>query len=256
MTARARPFATLAVLVPVCVAVAFFALPLLGLLARTPWATLATRLAAPNVLAALVLSLVTSLAATLVAATFGLPLAVWLARSESRARAAVRALVTLPMVLPPVVGGVALLLAYGRNGLLGLGLPFTTTGVVVAEVYVAMPFFVLTLEAGLRSLDPRYGEAAATLGAGPTQRFARIVLPALAPSLRAALVVCWARALGEFGATITFAGNLPGRTQTLPLAVYLALETEPEAAIALSLLLVAVSVAVLFATRARWVPSR
>jgi molybdate transport system permease protein len=168
------------------------------------------------------------------------------------------------MVLPPVVGGVALLLAFGRNGiagqalerLFGVALPFTTAGVVLAETYVAMPFFVLTAEAGLRSFDRRYANAAATLGAGRWRRFLTVTLPMIAPTLKAGLVVAWARALGEFGATITFAGNLSGRTRTLPLAVYTALETRPEAAIALSLMLVLVSAATLFALRRQWLPLR
>jgi molybdate transport system permease protein len=194
----------------------------------------------------------------------GLPLAVWLAAGASRLHTVVRVLVTLPMVLPPVVGGVAMLLADGRGGIvgapaeewLGIALPFTTGGVVVAETWVAMPFFVLTVEAGLRSLDRRYGDAAASLGAGPWRVFRTVTLPMIAPSLRAGLLVAWARALGEFGATITFAGNLAGETRTLPLAVYTALETEPDAAIVLSLVLVAISAAVLLALRKQWFPVR
>jgi len=173
-------------------------------------------------------------------------------------------LVTLPMVLPPVVGGVAMLLAYGRNGIvgapldkwLGLALPFTSQGVIVAETYVAMPFFVLTVEGGLRSLDPRFGDAAATLGAGPWRVFRTITVPMIAPSLRAGLLVAWARALGEFGATITFAGNLAGKTRTMPLAVYVALETAPDAAIVLSLLLVVTAGSVLILLRRQWFPAR
>jgi molybdate transport system permease protein len=174
-----------------------------------------------------------------------------------------RALTTLPMVLPPVVGGVALLMAFGRRGLLGqvldtafgIRLPFTTAGAVLAETFVAMPFLVLTVEAGLRSMDRRYEDAARTLGAGRWTVLRRVTLPLVAPSLFAGAVLCWARALGEFGATITFAGNFPGRTQTLPLAVYLALETRPEAAILLSLVLLAASLAVLVALRDRWLGS-
>jgi molybdate transport system permease protein len=254
----------LAVLLPVAAVVLFFLLPLLGLCLRAPWSRLAARLAAPATLEALWLSLQCSLAAALLSLVFGLPLAAWLARGANWSRRAVRVLVTLPMVLPPVVGGVAMLLAYGRNGIVGgafavwpgVTLPFTTPGVVVAETYVAMPFFVLTAEAGLRSFDRRYAEAAATLGAGPWRTFRQVVLPMIAPSLQAGLVVAWARALGEFGATITFAGNLAGQTRTLPLAVYAALEAEPDAAIALSLLLVAASATVLFLLRRQWFPSR
>ncbi len=163
-------------------------------------------------------------------------------------------------MLPPVVGGVALLLVLGRRGLvgryleawLGLSLPFTTAGVIVAETFVAMPFLVIAVEGALRAGNVRYEEAAATLGASPWTTFRRVTLPLAAPGIAAGAVLCWARALGEFGATITFAGNFPGRTQTMPIAVYSALETNPEAAVVLSLLLLAVSAAVLLALRDRW----
>ncbi|MEZ5987685.1 MAG: ABC transporter permease [Planctomycetota bacterium] len=250
--------------VPAALACALFLLPLVGLCWRTPWPQLGDHLASEAVVQALALSLECSAAAALLALLLGLPLAAWLAAGESRLHAAVRVLVTLPMVLPPVVAGVALLLAFGRNGLvggpleawLGVAFPFTTAGVVLAEAWVAMPFFVLTVEGGLRALDPRYAAAAATLGAGPWRVFRTVTLPMLAPALRAGLLVAWARALGEFGATITFAGNLAGHTRTMPLAVYTALETSPEAAIVLSLLLVLVSAAVLFALRRQWFPAR
>ncbi|MBK8975029.1 MAG: molybdate ABC transporter permease subunit [Planctomycetes bacterium] len=263
MTAT-RPTSPRLLALPAVLAAAFFLLPLVGLCLRAPWGRLAGLTLSPAVLDALLLSLQCSLAAACLSLALGLPLAVWLADGHSRAHAAVRVLVTLPMVLPPVVGGVAMLLAYGRNGivgapveqLLGIALPFTTGGVIAAETYVAMPFLVLTLEGGLRSLDHRYADAAATLGAGPWRVFRTVTLPMLAPSLRAGLLVAWARALGEFGATITFAGNLPGATRTLPLAVYTALETAPDAAIVLSLLLVATAGAVLFALRRQWFPVR
>jgi len=243
--------------------VGLLALPLVGILLRAPWAEVPARLAQPAVRSALELSLVCSVSATVAGVVLGLPIAWLLARRDFPGRSVLRGLVTLPMVLPPVVGGLALLLAFGRRGVVGswleswtgLALPFTTFGVVVAETYVAMPFFVLAAEAGIRALDPRLEEAAATLGAGPWTRLRRVTLPLLLPSLRAGAIVCWARALGEFGATITFAGNLPGRTQTMPLAVYLAFETDPDAAIALSLVLVAVSLAVLVALRDRWLPA-
>ncbi len=252
-----------ALLAPAMVTALFFLLPLVGLAVRAPWAEVLPRLGSPAVRDALWLSLQCSLAAAGLSFVFGLPLAVWLAEGASASRTAVRVLVTLPMVLPPVVGGVALLLAYGRSGLaggpagqlLGVFLPFSTAGVVVAETYVAMPFFVLTAEAGLRAFDRRYADAAATLGASPWRTFVTVTVPMLAPSLRAGLLIAWARALGEFGATITFAGNLAGETRTMPLAVYVALETEPEAAFVLSLLLVAVCCAVLFALRRRWFPA-
>ena len=252
----------LALAVPAGLGVMFLALPLVGLVQRAPWAAVGHQLASHEVRQALRLSLVTSLAATALAVVLGVPLAWVLARVSFRGRALVRALALLPIVLPPVVGGVALLLAFGRRGLLGgwlaaLGvrLPFTTAGAVVAETFVAMPFVVLATEAGLRSLDPRYEEAAATLGARPWSVFRRVTLPLLAPSLGAGAALCWARALGEFGATITFAGNLPGRTQTMPLAVYVALESQPDGAVALSLLLVAVSVVVLVLLRRRLFPA-
>jgi molybdate transport system permease protein len=173
----------------------------------------------------------------------------------------VRALVTVPLVLPPVVGGVALLLVFGRRGLIGswldstfgITLPFTTAGVVLAEAFVAMPFLVIAVEGALRGADTRFEEAAATLGAGRWTTFTHITLPLVAPGIAAGAVLCWARALGEFGATITFAGNFPGTTQTMPLAVYLALETDLQAAIVLSLVLLTVSVVILAALRDRWI---
>jgi molybdate transport system permease protein len=199
-------------------------------------------------------------AATVISVVLGVPLAWVLARARTRGISVLRALVTLPLVLPPVVGGVALLLAFGRQGVLGrpldaltgVTLPFTTAGVVVAETFVAMPFLVVTVEGAFRAADRGYEEAAATLGASRLTVFRRVTLPLVGPSLVAGTVLCWARALGEFGATITFAGSFPGRTQTMPLAVYLALQSDPEAAIALSLVLLLVSVAVLGGLRDRW----
>jgi molybdate transport system permease protein len=193
----------------------------------------------------------------------GVPLAWMLARAEFPGRRLVRALVTVPLVLPPVVGGVALLLVFGRRGLVGswldsafgVSLPFTTAGVVVAEAFVAMPFLVISVEGALRGADARYEEAAATLGATRWTAFRRVTLPLIAPGVAAGAVLCWARALGEFGATITFAGNFPGRTQTMPLAVYLALEQDLDAAIVLSLVLLVVSVGILAALRDKWIVS-
>ena len=238
-------------------------LPLVGLLVRAPWSTMPKRLTDPDILAALRLSLETATLATLVSLVLGVPLAWVLARTELPGRRFLRALVTVPLVLPPVVGGVALLLVFGRNGLLGrwldahfgITLPFTTAGVVVAEAFVAMPFLVISVEGALRGADARYEEAAATLGASRWTAFRRVTLPLVAPGIAAGAVLCWARALGEFGATITFAGNFPGRTQTMPLAVYLALEQDLDAAIVLSLVLLVVSVAVLVALRDRWLGS-
>ncbi|WP_344138891.1 ABC transporter permease [Luedemannella flava] len=261
---RRRPVRTRApvvLLVPALVGLAFLVLPLVGLIARTPWGSLGERLADPAVIAALRLSLFTATVATVVCLVLGVPLAWVLARVPFRGRRVVRALVTVPLVLPPVVGGVALFLALGRRGLVGAwlyeatgySLPFTTTGVIVAEAFVAMPFLVISVEGALRAADTRYEEAAATLGAGGWMTFRRVTLPLVAPGVAAGSVLCWARALGEFGATITFAGNFPGRTQTMPLAVYLALETDPSAAIVLSLVLLVVCVAILALLRERWV---
>lgn len=242
------------------VALAFLLLPFLALLQRAPWSSLADLVSEPVVSEALRLSLVSASAATGISLLCGVPLAWMLARTEFRGRSLVRALVILPMVLPPVVGGAALLFAFGRRGLLGgpvydatgFLLPFSTWGVIAANTFVAMPFLVVTVEAGLRSADRRYEDAAATLGAGRWMTFRRITLPMTAPTIVAGAVLCWARALGEFGATVTFAGNLAGRTQTMPLAVFLALESDRDAAVALSLVLVAVSLAVLVPLRDRW----
>ena len=249
--------------VAVGVAVLFFLLPLVGLLLRTPWGELGSELASPPVRSALWLSLVCSLAATAISLVFGVPLAWALARWDFPGKSLVRALTTLPMIVPPVVGGVALLLAFGRRGFagrwldqaFGITLPFTTAGAILAETFVAMPFLVITVEAGLRSMNRRFEDAASTLGAGPWVTFRRVTLPLIGPSLWAGAALAWARALGEFGATITFAGNLPGRTQTIPLAVYLALETRLEAAITLSVVLLAVSLTVLALLRDRFMPS-
>ncbi|WP_380286333.1 ABC transporter permease [Kitasatospora purpeofusca] len=247
-------------LLPALLGLAFLVLPLVGLLVRAPWSALSDQLTSPQVWEALRLSLVCATAATGVSLVLGVPLAWLLARTELPGRRLVRALVTLPLVLPPVVGGVALLLVLGRRGIVGswldsafgLTLPFTTTGVVIAEAFVAMPFLVISVEGALRAADPRYEEAAATLGASRLTAFRRVTLPLIAPGIGAGAVLAWARALGEFGATITFAGNFPGRTQTMPLAVYLAMESDPQAAIALSLVLLLVSIAVLAGLRERW----
>jgi molybdate transport system permease protein len=242
------------------VAIAFFALPFVGLLWRAPWSSAWGVLRQHEVRTALWLSIKCSLAATALALVFGVPLAWLLARVRFPGRGAVRALCTLSMVLPPVVGGVALFFSFGRRGLFGqyldrwfdFRLPFTTWGVVVAQTFVAMPFLVLTVEAALRQHDRRYEDAARTLGGSRWYAFRRVTLPAIRPALLAGAVLAWARALGEFGATITFAGNFPGRTQTMPLATYLALETDPKEALILSLVLIAVSFAVLVGLRDRW----
>ena len=237
-----------------------FAIPLLGLIWRVPWRQLPALLADEVVTDALRLSLVTSLAATGIALLLGFPLAWLLANREFPGRRLVRGLVLLPLVLPPVVGGAALLFALGRRGLVGeplyqatgLVLPFSLWGVILATTFVAMPFLVITVEGALRNLDRRYEGAAASLGAGRWTVLRRVTIPMIAPSLIAGMVLTWARAFGEFGATITFAGNLQGRTQTLPLAVFVALESNWELAVTISLLMVAISLAVLVALRERW----
>ncbi|KOV82959.1 molybdate ABC transporter permease [Nocardia sp. NRRL S-836] len=245
---------------PALAGLAFLLVPLAGLLVRTPWAELPELLSA-EVGEALRLSVVCASLATVLCLVLGIPLAWLLARSGLPGRGVLRALVTVPLVLPPVVGGVALLLVLGRRGLVGqhldgwfgISLPFTTAGVVLAEAFVAMPFLVISVEGALRAADPRFEEAAATLGASRWLTFRRVTLPSVLPGVVAGAVLCWARALGEFGATITFAGNFPGETTTMPLAVYLALETDPDAAIVLSVVLLLVSVGVLAGLRDRWI---
>jgi molybdate transport system permease protein len=238
--------------------VAFFALPLAGLALRAPWSELSHRLGAAE-LEALRLSVVVSLGALGLSVTLGTPVAWTLARGRWPGRRLVRGIVVLPMVLPPVVAGVGLLTALGRRGLLGgtlaglgISLPFTTAAAVVAATFVGAPFLILTLEAAFRSVDIRLEDAAATLGASRLRILRAVTLPAIAPALGAGATLCWARALGEFGATIIFAGNLAGRTQTGPLAIYQKLQTgDFEGAILLSLVLFSVSLAVLVGLRAR-----
>jgi molybdate transport system permease protein len=245
---------------PALIAVAFLVLPLAGLVVRAPWGRLIPVLSGADATQALVLSLWTATVSTGIALVIGVPLAWILARVSFPGLRVLRALVTLPLVFPPVVGGVALLLVFGRTGFVGrylnswfgLTIPFTPIAVVMAETFVAMPFLIITVEGALRSADQGFEEAAATLGARRMTVFRRITVPMIAPSLGAGAVLCWARALGEFGATITFAGSFPGQTETMPIAVYYALETDPDAAIALSLVLLAVSVAVLVSLRDRW----
>ena len=245
-------------------AVLLLALPVLALVQRAPWSELTSLLTRREVVDALGVSLVVSLLAAAIVLVLGTPLAWMLARVDLPLRRLVRALVLLPMVLPPVVGGTALLFALGRRGLFGqwldrwfdLTLPFTTAGAVVAATFVARPFYVVTVEGALRTSGEDLEQVASTLGAGPVAVLRRITLPRLLPAMGAGLALAWARALGEFGATITFAGNLPGRTRTLPLATFQALESDPEAAIALSLVLLTVSLAVLVPTRDRWLPAR
>lgn len=245
---------------PALVALSLLVLPVIGLLSRAPWSTLPERLADPAVLDTLRLSLLTATTATGCCLLLGTPLAWLLARADIPGRRFVRALVLVPLVLPPVVGGVALLTAFGRQGvvgqwldsLFGVRLPFTTVGVVLAQTFVALPFLVLAVEGALHSADSRYDDLAATFGASRWQTFLRVTLPLALPGVASGAVLAWARALGEFGATITFAGSYPGTTRTMPLAVYTALNSDFDAAILLSLVLLVVSVGVLVLLRERW----
>ncbi|WP_254062023.1 ABC transporter permease, partial [Clavibacter michiganensis] len=249
--------------IPAGVALAFLVLPLAALVVRAPWATLGERLSDPGIARALGLSLGSALGATALSLLLGVPLAFVLSRSAGRppvVQRILRALVTVPLVLPPVIGGVALLLLLGRRGLVGgplealtgITIPFTTPAVVIAETFVAMPFLVLAVEGALRGADRRFEDAAATLGASRWTVLRRVTLPLVAPGIGAGAVLCFARALGEFGATLTFAGSFPGVTQTVPLSAYLAMQTDPDAAVVLSLVLLAVSVVVLVSLRDRW----
>ena len=244
--------------------IAFVALPLAGLIQRTPWSRTVDVLTSNSSLTALRLSIVVATSAAVLSLVLGFPVAWALSRSSFLGRRVVRGLVILPLVMPPVVGGVALLAVFGRRGFIGaplydafgVQLTFTTPAAVLAAAFVSFPLAVLALEAGLRSLDTRLEDAAATLGGSRWYVLRRVTLPMLAPQIAAGLVLSWARALGEFGATITFAGNLQGRTQTLPLAVFERLQTDPDGAIALSLLLVAVSLAVIVGLRGRFLAAR
>ena len=246
------------VFVPAALGVALVLVPLLGILARVPWSQFVPLVTSESSLAALRLSLLTATASTGVCVVLGVPLALVLARSHARGLHLLRSLVLLPLVLPPVVGGLALLYSLGRRGVLGstlevLGvqLSFTTAGVVLAQAFVSMPFLVVSLEGALRTAGRRYEAVAATLGAGPGRVLLRVTLPLVVPGLLSGAVLAFARALGEFGATLTFAGSLQGVTRTLPLEVYLQRETDPAAAAALSLVLVVVAFVVVALLRGR-----
>ncbi len=236
-------------------------LPVVSLVVRVPIGELFQRLRAPLVTQALWLSLVTSGASTVAVILLGLPLGYVLATHDFVGKRLLTVLIDLPMVLPPTVAGVGLLLAFGRTGLVGhlltpwgVTIPFTSAAVVLAQMFVAGPFFINAVRAGFEGIEPRYLQAAATLRASPAYAFFHVMLPLSFPALVAGAAMTWARALGEFGATITFAGNLPGRTQTMPLAVYVALQSDVEAAVALSVVLMGVSFALLFGLR-RFAPA-
>jgi molybdate transport system permease protein len=247
------------VYVPAIAGAAFVLLPLLAILLRTPWSRFLDLITSEASREALLLSLRTSVTSTLLCVLIGVPMATVLARSEARWIGLIRSLVLLPLVLPPVVGGIALLYTFGRRGLLGetfevLGIQvaFSTAAVVMAQTFVALPFLVLSLEGALRTAGQRYEVVAASLGASPTTVLRRVTLPMVLPGLVSGAVLAFARALGEFGATITFAGSLQGVTRTLPLEIYLRRETDAQAAVALSLVLVVVAVLVIgFARQGR-----
>ena len=251
----------LLMLIPAFGALAILLLPLIGLFVRAPWSNIGEQLTSTGVTTALRLSLTTATISMVVCLVLGTPLAWLLARVDFRGRQFVRALVTVPLVLPPVVGGIALLTTFGRAGVLGepiyeafgYQVTFTTTAVVVAQTFVALPFLVLAVEGALRSTDRRFDEVAASLGASRWWTFVRITLPLAGPGIVSGAVLAWARALGEFGATITFAGNFEGTTRTMPLEVYNTYQTDASGAIVVSLLLLAVSVGVLAALRERWI---
>jgi molybdate transport system permease protein len=239
------------VFVPAAVGALFVVLPLAAMLARVRWADFFSLITSESSLAALVLSLQTSAVSTALCVVFGVPMAMVLARSRFPGQHLLRSVTLLPLVLPPVVGGIALLYTFGRQGLvgeslevLGIQIAFSTTAVVMAQTFVALPFLVVSLEGALRTAGRRYESVAATLGARPTTVLRRVTLPLVLPALASGAVLSFARALGEFGATITFAGSLQGVTRTLPLEIYLQRETDPDAAVALSLVLVVVAVIV------------
>ncbi|MCH6229938.1 ABC transporter permease [Microbacterium sp. CFH 31415] len=256
-------FAPRVLAIPAVIGLALLILPLTALVLRVEWSTLWQDITSPEALSALGLSLTTGLAATVVCVVLGVPLALVIARSRARPAAVLRALVTVPLVLPPMVGGVAMLFLFGRTSWLGgvlaewgIRVPFTTGAVVLAQTFVALPFLVLALEGSLRTTGVGYEQAAAGLGAGRWTILGRVTLPLAAPGLIAGIVLCFARAVGEFGATALFAGNAPGVTQTMPLAIYTAFNgagVSQGSAVALSLLLLVTAIGVLLLVRA-WRP--
>ena len=250
-------------LLPALVGLALLVLPLATLIARVDWSTLWADVTSPEAVSALLLSLGTGLVATTVCVLLGVPLALVIARSGPRLAGVLRALVTVPLVLPPMVGGIALLFLFGRTGWLGgiladagIRIPFTSTAVVLAQTFVALPFLVLAVEGSLRTTGVGYEQTAASLGAGRWTILRRVTLPLAGPGLIAGVILCFARAIGEFGATALFAGNAPGVTQTMPLAIYTAFNgagVTQGTAVALSLLLLVTAIGVLLLVRA-WRP--
>ncbi len=238
----------------------FLVAPILGILSRVHWLSLWSQLADPAVRDALILSAWTSAASTIIAVVVGVPLALLLARGHGWTAGFARAFVVLPLVLPPVVSGVALLALLGRTGLIGsridtwfgFTIPFTQVAVVVAQLFVALPFLVITVEGALRTKGRHLEQAARTLGASESRIMWSVTIPAVRTAIIAGAALCWARALGEFGATVTFAGSFPGVTQTLPIEVYYSLVTQPDRAIAISVLMIAICVVVLVSLRRSW----
>ena len=253
-----RPPAIL--LVPAALATALLVVPLAAMVAAVDWAGLGDELRSEPLREALRLSLATSTAAMLICLVLGLPLAWVLARVDFAGRGLLRALITVPLVLPPVVAGIALRTAFGRTGVIGeplleltgFSFPFTTWGVVLAHTFVSMPFVVIAIEGALRSANKEYDAAAATLGASRWTAFRRVTVPLAMPGILAGMVLGWARSLGEFGATITFNGNYPGTTQTMPTLIYVTRQADQDAALALSLVMLMVSIGVLLLLRDRW----
>jgi len=242
------------------VAVFFLVLPLLSVVIRVPWGEFWSTLTSSAVRQSLLISLQTSLMAAVLAAILGIPLSWWLARTSSRLARMIRTVCIAPMVLPPVVAGIALLAAFGRRGVVGeqmynwwgISLPFTKTAVVLAQVFVAMPFLILAVEAAFRQVNEGLEDAARTMGATPIRIFFSVVVPSVRPALLAGLVLAWARSFGEFGASITFAGSFPGRTQTLPMSVYEIATYDYRQALVVSVFMMFISVGVLAAMRDRW----
>ncbi|WP_046317711.1 ABC transporter permease [Mycobacterium sp. UM_Kg1] len=239
------------VYVPAALGAAFVVLPLVGIAVKVDWPHFWSLISSPSATTALHLSLRTAAASTVLCVLLGVPMALVLARSRAAVVRILRPLVLLPLVLPPVVGGIALLYAFGRLGLLGryleaagVHIAFTTTAVVLAQTFVSLPFLVIALEGAARTAGADYELVAATLGARPSAVWWRVTLPLLTPGLVSGSLLAFARSLGEFGATLTFAGSLEGVSRTLPLAIYLQRVSDAEAAAAMSLLLVAVAVLV------------
>ena len=246
------------VYLPAALGAMFVVVPLIAILLTIDWPNFVPLITSESSRAALVLSLQTATASTMVCVVIGVPMAVVLARAQFPGQSVLRALVLLPLVLPPVVGGIALLYTFGRQGLLGqyleafgVRIAFSTTAVVLAQSFVSLPFLVVSLEGALRSAGSRYEDIAAMLGARPTTVLRTVTMPLVLPGLISGAVLAFARSLGEFGATLTFAGSLQGVTRTLPLEIYLQRETDPDAALALSLLLIVVAGVIVVASAAR-----